>query len=189
MGSYFVGGVFGLSYFEFCKARSDPEFEDTYANKIYNNLKTNRILPYLSLGLGLLIVWKWHLDHNAYRGGLANESNTFYTAAIGLIVAPTLVGRLTFLNNFLSLGVFEILGKLSFNVYLIQFWVLRYVIHNQTESTDISVGNHIYITIKFLILTFLIAIPVWLAWEMPFNNLSLLIFFAKNEPKSCQKKI
>lgn len=45
MGAYFVGGIFGLSYFEFSSREKHYELGYTFFTKIYSKLKESNIIP------------------------------------------------------------------------------------------------------------------------------------------------
>lgn len=63
MGAYFVGAVFGLSYFEFMNKTKYVHFANTLSNKFYSHLKQSRITSLILaiIGIGLTAIYVFPL--------------------------------------------------------------------------------------------------------------------------------
>ena len=140
-GPYFIGALFGLSYFELSCKEKYPELGSSVMNKIYESFQKSRILSIVAaaFGIGLTALYvfpnrDYYINCAAAPGqegfpstcwsvGLKfiynATSRTFFTFGLGLILMPTFVGRLRVIKHFLGADIFVVLGRLNYMVYMI----------------------------------------------------------------------
>jgi len=55
IGPYFIGALFGLTFFELSSKEKHPELSDTFINKIFDTLKKSRIISivFAAVGIGI----------------------------------------------------------------------------------------------------------------------------------------
>lgn len=137
MGAYFVGALFGFSYFEHEKQDKHPELKDSTWSKIYDKFKTSRIASLISfvVGVGLTALYVFPLGKYYSDCGADNTDNScwslfpsvlynatsrpFFVLGLGLIIAPTFVGRLRVVKSFLGAESFAVLARLNYMVYMV----------------------------------------------------------------------
>ena len=132
IGAYIIGWLFGLGIFELKMKEKHPELKNTLSNLFYDKLQNSRVLSIacavFGAGLTALYVfpigdayanWKdsncWPLFFSSLYGATFRP---FFVLGVGLIIAPTIVGRLRFLINFLGSETFAVLARLNYSVYL-----------------------------------------------------------------------
>jgi peptidoglycan/LPS O-acetylase OafA/YrhL len=206
MGAYFVGALFGFSYFEYEKQDKHPELKDSTSSRIYWKFKTSRIASLISfiVGVGLTALYVFPLGKYYYDWGAENgddscwalfpsvlynaTSRPFFVFGLGLIVAPTFVGRLRVIKNFLGAEFFAVLARLNYMVYMIHWLVLFWYLNGSRQAFYINWLNQWFTSIGAMIISFIFAVPFTLLWEVPFMNLEKYILFpakmkAKPQPR------
>ncbi|CAI2359321.1 unnamed protein product [Moneuplotes crassus] len=201
MGAYFVGAMFGISYFELSCREKYQELSRSFSNKCYLVLKNSRVISLVvcCFGIGLTSLYVFPLaaytrycrdleETNCWPLSLSFfhnlTSRPFFVAGVGLIIAPTFVGRLRVIRGFLGAESFAILARLNYVVYLIQSVVLAQLVNNVRASIYVDTISQIFFTIGAIAVSFIVAIPLTLICEVPFMNLEKYILFPKKPSKN-----
>ena len=211
MGAYFVGAVFGLSYFEFSKKENHMELSYSTFNKIYTHLEKSKITCYIFLvfGIGLTALYVFPLRNYAqecgtFMVGTAGEakncwsivpsflynltSRPLFVLGVSLIIIPTFVGRLTLIKGLLSAEIFSVMARISYIAYLIHPLVIFWFIFDQRQAMYVSNLNQWFFAIGNLVVTYAFSIPFSLLSEAPFMNIEKYVLFAPKKVDSLEGK-
>lgn len=197
MGAYFVGAIFGLSYFELANKEKYGELSNTFFNGCYNYLKSSRISSAIMAlcGVGLTAIYvfplrSFYLDCGA--SGTGKEANCwplfpsflynltarpFFVLGIGLVLAPTFVGRLRLVKYVLSAEPFVVLARLNYMVYLIHCLVIFWYLNDLRQPSYVTNLNQWFFAIGTVVVSFILSVPFTLICEVPFMNLEKLVLF------------
>lgn len=204
MGAYFVGGIVGLSYFEYSTKEKYREFENTLSTGIFLKLKNSRLLSLFSLlfGFGLTSLFVFPQGQYLKDCGLVSPncwskfpaviynatSRPMFVTGIALAIMPTLVGRLRAVNGFLSNEIFSVLARLNYMVYLIHCLVMFWILADLRQGNYVNFVNQWYFSIGIMIFSFLFSIPTTMMFEVPFMNIEKYILFPAPQKKGAVKE-
>ena len=132
IGPYLIGILFGLGVFELKMKEKYHELKDTLFNSFFEKLCNSRTLSASSAVIGTLfmilcclpigyVYAKWLQTNCLSRLSSAlfgMWSRSLFVIGLGLIIAPTIVGRLRFLIYFLGSETCAVLARLNYVVYL-----------------------------------------------------------------------
>eukprot|EP00343_Euplotes_focardii_P007471 CAMPEP_0205818724 /NCGR_PEP_ID=MMETSP0206-20130828/748_1 /ASSEMBLY_ACC=CAM_ASM_000279 /TAXON_ID=36767 /ORGANISM="Euplotes focardii, Strain TN1" /LENGTH=582 /DNA_ID=CAMNT_0053111403 /DNA_START=329 /DNA_END=2077 /DNA_ORIENTATION=+ len=199
MGAYFVGAIFGLSYFELANKNKYGELTNSMFNRIYDILRNSVYVSLLvcAVGIGLTALFIFPFN-NFYRCTATNTSEShcwgsfssflfnffsrpFFVLGVGLIIAPTFVGRLRAIKGFLGAQGFVVLARLNYMVYMIHCLVLFHYLNNTRAGIYATNVSQWFFAIGAIFVSFMIAIPVTLLCEVPFMNLEKNVLFPKKK--------
>ena len=158
IGSYLVGCIIGLGVFELKLKDKYRELEDTFFNKIYSKIIDSRVisiaLALIGTGFTAMVIFPlgpaytckeencWARFPSAMYAMLARPLFAF---GVGLIIMPTIVGRLRFLINFLGSETFAVLARLTYVVYMIHIVVMLWVLLDTRQGIyATSLGQWIF---------------------------------------------
>ena len=166
MGAYFVGALFGISYFEYICKEKYYELKDTFSNKVYEKLKNSRVLSlsFAIFGAGLTALYvfplrNFYVDCNGkdddcwsrFPNTLYNLTvRPFFVLGIGLVFLPTFVERIRFLKSLFRAKIFTVLARLNYMVYMNHWYVLFWFFNDFRQP--------LYVTITILLCKELILI-------------------------------
>ena len=191
---YLQGIILGILYYQF----KNPLFKgDFMATGIVNAIDKNKFVQGCLVVCGFLIMITsvtiqlpvhenvlndgiWSRDKNALVMAYIRFSFTF---GLALVMLPTLMGKIGFLNSLLSLSLFEPLSKLTYSGYLIHLSVLTYI----NLSAHHSFLSGISVLREFLIcsiFTLIIACFIYVWIEIPLQNLESLLISKFKKPNS-----
>jgi len=202
MGAYFVGAIFGLSYFELVNKNKYGELTNSTFNKLYDILRNSVYISVgvCAVGIGLTALFVFPNNHfythcNTNPTESANGdcwgrfpsflynffSRPFFVLGVGLIIAPTFVGRLRAIKGFLGAQGFVVLARLNYMVYMIHCLVLFHYLNNTRAGIYATNVSQWFFAIGAIFVSFMIAIPVTLLCEVPFMNLEKNVLFPKKK--------
>jgi len=207
MGGYFVGALFGLSYFEHDKQQKHPEFKGTTFNNFYEKLRVSRVtsLAVATVGIGLTALFVFPLgtyyqqcisvNAQVQTNCLSTFVSVLYNAVsrplfvfgLGLILIPTFVGRLRVIKNFLGAEIFSVLARLNYMVYMIHILVIFWYLTDSRQAYYINWVNQWFLSIGAMIVSFALSVPFSLICEVPFMNIEKYVLFpaqVKNQPQN-----
>ena len=158
MGPYFVGALFGISYFEMVSREKYRELTGSFFNKCYNSLRESKIISLVCciIGIGLTAIYVFpnaeYLRRCDEIGAGDGEncwglfpsflynltSRPFFVLGVGLIIAPTFVGRLRVIKGFLGAEAFVVLARLNYMVYMVHIVVMFYYINNSRAGIYVT---------------------------------------------------
>ncbi|CAI2384962.1 unnamed protein product [Moneuplotes crassus] len=202
MGAYFVGALFGISYFELTCRDKYQELSGTLFNKCYDILKNSQVISLLVCCFGVGVTALYVFPNAAYARGCNDPTSftggncwplwlsslynftarPFFVAAVGLIIAPTFVGRLRVIKGFLGAEMFEVLARLNYMVYMIHCVVMMHFLNDLRASVYVTSTSQWFFAIGSTVISFLVGIPLTLICEVPFMNLEKYVLFPK-KPK------
>jgi len=207
MGAYFVGAMFGLSYFEHDKQQKHPEFKGTTFNNFYEKLRVSRVtsLAVATVGIGLTALFVFPLGTYYQQCKPTNDPNSancwsnfvsvlyntlsrpLFVFGLGLILIPTFVGRLRIIKNFLGAEIFSVLARLNYMVYMIHFLVMLWYISDLRQAIYVNWINQWFLSIGITVVSFALSVPFSLICEVPFMNIEKYVLFpaqVKNQPQN-----
>lgn len=201
MGAYFVGGIFGLSYFELSTCTKFPELQHTIPNYIYHQLKHSRLLSVFSLLIGVTLTSLYVFPLGDYFKKCAMGSTTncwsktssvlynttarpFFVLGLGLAIAPTFVGRLRVVRGFLAAEMFTVIARLNYMVYMIHCFILFWILNDTRQAYYVNWVNQWYFSIGCIVLSIIFAVPFTLICEAPFMNIEKLLLFPSSKPQN-----
>ena len=79
-------------------------------------------------------------------------------------------------NQVLSLGIWEPLGKLTYGAYLVHPIVIRAYYYQQVELVHYVPFNQFVIFVAMVVISYGAAAVLWLLVELPFASLTKLVF-------------
>jgi len=179
LAPYFMGALFGFTYFELSMKEKFPELAGSFANKLYNFLQDSRLLSIFvatfGIGLTALIVFpNQNYYQNCAIGGddptkkcwgkgvifLYNAtSKALFTLGLGLILMPTYVGRLRVIKSFLSTDFFVVMGRLNYTVYMIHCVILFMFLASQKQGSYVTSVSQWFISVATFMISFMFAVP------------------------------
>ena len=198
MSAYFVGGIIGLSYFEFSKKDTYLELEFTTFNKFYRHLKSSGMTSFMLclIGIGLTAAFSFPIGSFYSRCGFTMDPNEnpncwkpfpslifnltsrpFFVVGVALIILPTFVGRLAIIKGFLSAEIFSVLARISYMAYLIHPIVLFWYIFDQRQGAYVNNLNQWFFAIGSTVMTYFFSLIFSLFCEAPFMNLEKFVLF------------
>mmetsp|Transcript_1326 Transcript_1326/g.1443 ORF Transcript_1326/g.1443 Transcript_1326/m.1443 type:complete len:620 (-) Transcript_1326:12-1871(-) len=198
MGAYFVGAVFGFSYFELVLKDKYPELKHTLANAMYERFRTSRLLSLgvAAIGVGLTAIFVFPLRNYFIDCGQGDNcwsrfastvynlvSRPLFVLGFGMVLLPTFVGRLRVVKNFLASTSFVVLARLNYMVYMNHLLFLLWFVNDFRQAIYINNLNMWFVSIGTIAVSFIFAVPMTLMWEVPFMNIEKYILFpAKKKP-------
>ncbi|XP_049517388.1 O-acyltransferase like protein-like isoform X2 [Dermacentor silvarum] len=109
------------------------------------------------------------------RGAFHAAAPTFWCLGIAWIVYASMAGCGGFITNFLSCGIFELLSKLVFAVYIVHQPLMYVFLASRQESFDYNYFLMGYFFVGNLMLSFAVAAVLSLLIEMPMSGLEKII--------------
>lgn len=209
--SYFVGAIFGLSYFELSKADTFMELKYTTFNKFYNHIRDSRLTSMILfiVGVGLTATYAFPLQHFYQHCGGGTDKNRpancwkpfpsliynmtsrpFFVIGVSFIIIPTFVGRLRIVKNLLSAEIMSVMARLSYMAYLIHGIIILWYLFDLKTSIHVSILNQWFFSIGTVVVSYSFAIPFTLLCEAPFMNLEKYILFpARSKSKGEDNRV
>ena len=106
-----------------------------------------------------------------------------------MMILPCLIGMSSILKPLLNSHLWHIMEELTFQAYLIQYLVIIWFFASREQNTLLSAGYILQVTISSCILSYLIAVPLYMVVERPFKNFLDLILFPKSSIFKKQKDL
>ena len=194
VGAYLVGCFIGFSIFELKLKEKYRELSNTFFNSMYLKLQESRILSLIfsivGTGFTSMVIFPlggaytckeenwWARFPSALYAMLARPLFVF---GVGLIVMPTIVGRLRFLIHFLGSETFSVLARLTYVVYMIHIVIMLWVLLDVRQGLYASSLGQWIFGIGTWVISFLVAIPVSMMWEVPFLNIEKYLLFPQRK--------
>jgi len=177
-------------YYEWNKARTNPEFRRLPGAKFYHLIQSNKLirssLQIISAGVMVFLICIIYTETRVaevvqWPQMLSNFFNAFhriiFVSAVGLFFSGPLVGK-TYLLRFIFGGSFWApWAKITFIVYLIHILVVIWFYAQTNQAMFITERTAIFSFFSAFILSFLLAIPVTLLIESPVMQFEKLVMF------------
>ena len=122
----------------------------------------------------------WNLLENVLY--IAFE-NFVFTLGISLVLLPILLGHFRLFISIMSLYPWNILAKLSYAGYLVNYYLIIITYESQKTSLMLSNYENLKNIIYFFIMSLILSIPLFLFIESPASNLEKLFFEKKKREK------
>ena len=121
------------------------------------------------------LLWTW-LDHPSdLQHTLLVAAQSVFGLALAVVVTLCFIGRLEMLRRVLSWPVWTPVARLSYSVYLLQFFVLTpsytYFPSNQSDSVGMILGKYFGLCWITIVVTFAMAFFMFVLVEQPFMQL------------------
>ena len=100
-----------------------------------------------------------------------------------LTCLPIMQGNLQSLGAWLGSDFFLPLSKVSFAVYIIHPFIIRYVYYNFRHAVYFEMSMLIFYATSFIVVVYLLSILVTAIFEAPFMHLRLLLEGGKRQPR------
>uniref|UniRef100_A0A7S3KB49 Acyltransferase 3 domain-containing protein n=1 Tax=Euplotes crassus TaxID=5936 RepID=A0A7S3KB49_EUPCR len=189
-GSYFVGVLFGILYFEWNKSRTDPSYQVTIGAKIYNTIKNSTVLCYICIVMGGLVMLFFILFPRIELKDISQRTigqipsdffNAFhrslFVTGMATFLAPMMIGRMTLLKDLFGGKLWAPWAKVTFMSFLIHIHVLGWFFAKSKASIYIDGPANIFGSLATFLVTVLVSIPFALMFESPILQFERLVLF------------
>ncbi|CAI2360775.1 unnamed protein product [Moneuplotes crassus] len=207
IGTYQVGIIFGMLYFEFITGDKEEGDKSRIGFKIFKSYNISRLVRYVSyvLGLAVIIALVFMITPENRLFGRKDENgipmrhfsrvfSAFYTSlsrplyviGLALILSGPLVGKGSALQFILGGEFYATWCKFTFFGYIIHLFIFSFYFNQLKQSIYLSHLSVLWIYVTAMVITLLLAVPFSIAFESPFIQLERLVLFPvkkKNEPK------
>ena len=102
--------------------------------------------------------------------------NTTFALGISLMLLPLLLGHFQLISNFMSLYIWNILAKLTYGGYLVNYYLIRITLESQQATFALTNYENLKNTVYFYVGSLVISLPLFLLIESPASNLEQLFF-------------
>ena len=202
-GTYFVGVVLGMLYFEHKNATKYQGMENSVGHRMFSLLAESSGTRWAFYINGFLITtvfvfiqhwaykeWPYNLNPwsgaaNAYFNGFSRQ---IFVTGLALILCPVFAGKGSLLRYLLAGHFWTPLARLSFAGYLIHLLIFEYYLWTQRTSFYWQHINVLHLYLGTVFFTFLFALPYSLLCEIPFMNIEKFILFPPRERKPVTEK-
>ena len=99
-----------------------------------------------------------------------------YGLGLSFLLLPVVLGHFQLVTDLLSFSAFNILSKLTFIVYLLNYIYLRVVYTSQTTEVELNQFNLVKDSTYLFLVCLIAAAPIALLIEIPAANLESLVF-------------
>jgi peptidoglycan/LPS O-acetylase OafA/YrhL len=181
-GPYFMGFFFGIFYAEY--KEDEKHGRESTNRKFFQTMKSNKILYIGSYILGLLIMativfavyfsykTEWTLLGKVFYNVLSRKG---FVLGFFLVCLPIMQGNLQALGGWLGSDFFVPLSKVSFAVYVIHPFIIRYLYYNFRHAVYFEMSMLILYATSFIVVVYILSIFVTAIFETPFMHLRLLL--------------
>ena len=193
MGAYFVGCIFGLSYFELKNKHKYPELW----NFVYLKLESSYLLTVIFFVLGIAITSSLVFPLQAYYVKCGDEDtknwwplwasiiyNTLarplFAFALGLIIWPMFVRRFKLFKLLLSSRLMCVIGRLVVCIYTVQVPLMCWQLFDTRQSQYAYNVSQYFIAFGNMVSSILFSIPFSCIAELPFVNIQKYVIFYQN---------
>jgi peptidoglycan/LPS O-acetylase OafA/YrhL len=131
-------------------------------------------------------VSKYHHWSNNERYSFIALQRVAYALGLSLVLMPMLLGYMKFPAQVLSAYIWSVMARITFVMYLIHYAIITICLRSTKTSIEFDEYNNIRDSFYFFFLSFVCAIPIVLAVEMPSINLERMMFssFKKKEEEN-----
>ena len=192
IGPYSLGVACGFIIYSYRKHQDTKIIYDKYALYIAKTQENKCIRIYTFIaGLVLLNIiffatYDLHhypgedmsYNHWSFIGNLFYVAfeNIIFTLGVTLVLLPLLLGHFQPIINFMSLYFWNVLAKLSYGGYLVNYYIIRITFESQKSALILSNVENFKNIIYFFIFSIFLALPLFLCIESPATNLEKLLF-------------
>lgn len=114
-------------------------------------------------------------------------SRPLFVLGMMLVLLPTFEGRLPWLKSFMSCGLFQVVGKLTYSTYLIHIAIIAAVQVSSNNTEEISRSRTVYIYFGIYCFSYIAALLISLLSEVPILNIEKTLLFPPKEKKEQSK--
>jgi peptidoglycan/LPS O-acetylase OafA/YrhL len=101
------------------------------------------------------------------HGVFLTFNKVLFVIGIGIIVQLTFLQKFNFIFQILSLDFFNVMGKLTFGVYVVHLYVIS-LLYTSTDSTNyFSTEYFIFISIGVFVISIILSLVMSLLFESP----------------------
>ena len=182
-GPYFIGYLFGIFYAEY---KEDKKHSRESTNrKFFETMKKSKLLYISSYIIGLLIMAtivfsvydsyerEWNIVEKISYNVLSRKG---FVIGFFMVCLPIMQGNLQSLGGWLASDFFVPLSKVSFAVYVIHSFVIRYIYYNFRHAVYFEISMLFLYATSFIVVVYFLSFFVTAIFEAPFMHLrSLLI--------------
>jgi peptidoglycan/LPS O-acetylase OafA/YrhL len=191
-GPYFIGYLFGIFYAEY--KEDEKHGRDSTNRKFFDTMKKSKFLYITSYIIGLLtmatIVFSvyfsyerdWSLAEKIIYNVLSRKG---FVVGFFLVCLPIMQGNLQSLGGWLASDFFVPLSKISFAVYVIHSFVIRYIYYNFRHAIYFEISMLFLYATSFIIVVYFLSLFVTAIFEAPFMHLRSLLI--ENKIKKVKK--
>jgi len=191
-GPYFIGYLLGIFYAEY--KEDEKKNEESKTRTFFTQLKNVKLFYILCFLIGwaimlffvFIVYWSYHSEWSLFGKVTYNVlSRKFFTVGFLMACLPIMQGNLQFLGGWLGNDFFLPLSKVSFAVYVIHPFAIRFVYYNYRHSVYFEMSMLIVMAASFIVVVYILSFFVTAIFEVPFMHLRLLI--DKRPPRRLSK--
>jgi len=200
-GSYFIGVLFGIFYYEWMKSKKNPAFRNTIGAKLYDLVENSTAIAVGCFIIGsvimicLILAPRLELYDMSERHISQFPSDIFnslhrslFVFALALFLAGPFVGKLGLIRGAFGGKLWGPWAKLTFTVYLIHINVISFFFYQTKGSNYITGPFIIFVGLACFFVSYLIAIPISLIIESPVLQLERLLLFPPQKKSVIQNE-
>ncbi|CAI2360836.1 unnamed protein product [Moneuplotes crassus] len=189
-GSYAVGVLFGVLYFEWNKSRTDPRYKLTMGARFYDKIRESTIVCYTCLIIPSLIMLSFIILprvelRDLYNRHISQIPSDFFNAfhrsgfvtALAFFLAPMLVGRMSFIKDVFGGKLWAPWAKVTFMSFLIHLNILGWYFYQSKGALFLDGPANIFYSLGFFLITVIISVPFSISLESPILQLERLVLF------------
>jgi hypothetical protein len=181
-GPYFIGFLLGIFYAEYKEDEKNGR-ESTNRN-FFTALKTKKLFYISSYIFGIFLMalfvfvvyFSYHHTWQVWHKVLYNVlSRKGFVVGFFMTILPIMQGNLQRMGAWLGSDFFVPLSKVSFAVYVIHPFIIRYIYFNFRHAVYFEMSMLLLYASSFIVVVYVLSIFVTAIFEAPFMHLRLLL--------------
>jgi len=181
-GPYFLGYLLGIFYAEY--KEDEKHSRDTRTRRFFTTLKNTKVIYVASYVTGILIMfsvvyvvyfsyhYEWSLTVKVIYNMISRKG---FVIGFFMTCLPIMQGNMQSLGSWLGADFFLPLSKVSFAVYVIHPFIIRYVYYNFRHGVYFEMSMLIFYATSFIVVVYILSIFVTAIFEAPFMHLRILL--------------
>jgi hypothetical protein len=199
---YQIGIIFGIMYFEWKIRKDNIVIGSGWASNIFEKVKYSPLLRYSLIALGIVIQLflvimlqvdlRYRKDDNFTSTYFSKVFNSFFNAlsrplfvtALAIIIISPLTGHNSFIRFILGSKGYVPWARLTYMGYIIHVAIYSFYYFQTRQGVYLSHRYVLWTYLAVCLLTFMLAVPFSICFEMPFQEIEKMIFFPKEATKN-----
>lgn len=193
-GPFWIGLLLGIAYANYKAAVK--ENKDTKIRRFMTLLKNNKFIAFIIWFIGLFLMltclFITYFSFNPdYWGDVSNLlynllSRRAFVIGLFMFFTPLMLGHFYSLGGFFGSDFFLPLSKLTFSVYLIHPWLIRFIVYNYSFAFFFDGFTLVLSGFSYIFVAYLFALLITTLFELPFANIREL--FKNSRAKALSAK-
>jgi peptidoglycan/LPS O-acetylase OafA/YrhL len=143
---------------------------------IKSNLATYTIFIISLLLINFSIFTPYFINNNkletGYHAFLITFSKIFFVFGLGCIIHLSLLGKISFITNFLRINFFSQVGKITYGMYLFHIYFIILFVCSYSSIQYVKMGDFIFLALGYIIMSGITSFFMSILLESPFINIT-----------------